>query len=595
LVIAGVGCLFTALVTLVQPFYTVNLWVSDQLFTAESPSPNIVVIGIDDASLQTYGRWSDWPRRLHAQAVKNLSQAGAKVIGFDVIFASSSSDDESLAEAMKEGNNVVLASAGIERIPTTESAIAFDSFLVPSDSLKEAYVNSGHVNVVPDRDGKVRRLPIIAKDAAGQTYPAFSVAVLHTLFSIPLPEQYVLRGNTLDLAGRNIPVDNSFFLRINYSAEIETFDYISYGDVISGNFDPSVVRNKIVLIGMTATAETDTWSIPTHAGKVPGVFIHAVTIDTILRQRFLSDANRGVTALLMLLLVGIAAYALPRFGTWYWTDLAKGAGLMGGLFVVYLVASFFTFDAGHILNILYPLLQIALIYVGSILCILVIEQSDKRFVKDLFGRHVSPQVARELVKLADTGGIDLGGEEREVTVFFADMRNFTQLSEHLTPGAVVQMLNKYFSVIVDSVVRNGGIVNKFGGDNVMAIWNAPQLQSEHALLAVKSAWEAQQRIAGLQGGEPSAPRVQFGIGINTGKALAGNIGSVGRVEYTVIGDAVNLASRICGVTPGGEVWLGPETYHQVADHLEVEALEPQKFKGKAELIAVYRVTGWRQP
>jgi len=138
------------------------------------------------------------------------------------------------------------------------------------------------------------------------------------------------------------------------------------------------------------------------------------------------------------------------------------------------------------------------------------------------------------------------------------------------------------------------MVNKFAGDNIMAVWNAPQLQPGHAVLAVKAAWEAQQAVIEKQSSDASLPRVQFGIGVNSGEAVAGNVGSLGRAEYTVIGDAVNLASRICGVAPGGEVWIGPETYSQVKDHMEVEAVGPQSFKGKSQPVTVYRVVGLRK-
>jgi adenylate cyclase len=157
----------------------------------------------------------------------------------------------------------------------------------------------------------------------------------------------------------------------------------------------------------------------------------------------------------------------------------------------------------------------------------------------------------------------------------------------------VKMLNTYLSVIADAVVKHNGIVNKFAGDSIMAVWNAPQFQPEHALLAVKAAWEAQQKVAELKQSDSQLFPVQFGIGINTGEALAGNVGSAGRTEYTVIGDSVNTASRICSSTKGGEVWIGAETYNQTKDYIETEKLEPKSLKGKAAPVAVYRVTAWR--
>ena len=584
------GGLFTLLAFFVQPLYSINLWFSDQLFTSEPPSPNIVIAGIDDSTFEDYGRWADWPRSLHAQAIDNLSQAGAKVIGFDVIFTDTSPDDDMLAAAMAEADNVVLATVGTQLVSHAGAEIIYDEFLLPTAPLEQAASSVGHANVIPDGDGTVRRIPIIVDSNSGQVYPSLTLATLYRLFSMPLPQEYLLEDGTVDLLARDIPVDRSYRLRINFSADNAYRPYVSYGDVISGQFDPSLIDNKIVLIGMTATGEPDTWAIPTSASKVPGVFIHAAAMDTILTERFLTEAGTTSTLVIMLLLVGITAFALPRFGTRYRRDIAKGLGMIAALFVACLAGGFLAFDRGYIPGLFYPLLLLPVVYVGNALYMVVAEQSDKRFVKELFGRYISPQIANEILSRADTGDLRLGGEEREVSVLFADIRGFTTISEKLSPEGVVNMLNTYLSVVADVVVHHDGIVNKFAGDNIMAVWNAPQSQPEHAVLAVRAAWEAQQKLAELRQREAGAIPVQFGIGINTGVALAGNIGSAGRSEYTVIGDSVNTASRICSSTPGGEIWIGAETYHQATDHIEICELEAQQVKGKSEPIKVYRVT-----
>jgi adenylate cyclase len=575
---------------LVQPFYSISLWFSDQLFTSEPPSPNIVIAGIDDNTFETYGRWADWPRSLHTQAIDNLSQAGAKVIGFDVIFTDVSPDDEMLAGAMTEADNVVLATVGTQLVSHAGAKITYDEFLLPAAPLEQAASNIGHANVVPDGDGTVRRLPLVVESSSGQVYPSLTLAVLYTLFSMPLPQEYLLQNGAVDLLRRDVPVDTSYRLRIDFSADNANRPYVSYGDVIGGDFDPSLVNNKIVLIGMTATGEPDTWAIPTSASKVPGVFIHAAAMDTILTERFLAEPGTTATLMIMLLLVGITAFALPKCGTRYRTDIAKGVGITAGLFVACLAGGFLAFDRGYILDLFYPLLLLPVVYVGNALYMIVAEQSDKRFVKELFGRYISPQIAREIVSRADAGELHLGGEEREVSVLFADIRGFTSMSEQLSPEAIVKMLNTYLSIVADAVVQHDGIVNKFAGDNIMAVWNAPQSQPEHALRAVRAAWEAQQKLAELRQRDARPLPVQFGIGINTGVALAGNIGSSGRSEYTVIGDSVNTASRICSSTPGGELWIGAETYNQTKDYIETDELEAQRLKGKSEPIRVYRVT-----
>jgi len=586
----SIGCLFTLIVVLIKPFTGSNLWATDQLFTSDTPSKNIVIVGVDNSTLQDYGRLSDWPRRLHAQAINNLSAAGARVIGLDILFVDNSADDQTLATAIKNAGNVVLPVAGTESLSKANSMITYESsnFLFPVAPLEQAASITGDVNISPDHDGKVRSTPLVVRDNQGQEYPSFDLAVLSTLFSMPLSQQYSTKDHKLQLLARNIPVDSSYSLRINFGINVNDFNYISYGDVISDKFDHSLVKNKIILVGMTATGETDAWTIPTSDSKIPGVVIHAVSIDTILRERFLTEAGNGTLLLTLLLLVAITALLLPHL------RLKFGIPLVGALFIGYLTAIFLYFDKGYILNILYPLLLLPVILVSSIVCLIIIEQSDKRFVRELFGRYVSPQVAEEILSLADNNKLKLGGETREVTILFADMRNFTKISEQMSPESIVNMLNAHLSIIIDKVLQNGGMVNKFAGDNIMGVWNAPESQPEHARLAVKAAWEAQQIINALPQSDPSLPKVQFGIGINTGKALAGNVGSSGRVEYTVIGDSVNLASRICSGTSGGEVWIGPETYSQAQDYLEVEELGPQTFKGKTEQVIVYQVNSYKE-
>jgi len=210
----------------------------------------------------------------------------------------------------------------------------------------------------------------------------------------------------------------------------------------------------------------------------------------------------------------------------------------------------------------------------------------QRDLQDLFGRYVSPPVAAELAERADRGQLDLGGERREITVMFGDIRGFTPLSASMEPEELVALLNAHFEIIVSRIMENGGIVNKFAGDAVMAFWNAPQEQAEHAKLACRAAIEAQEELGRLAA---SGPPVQWGFGINTGVALAGNVGSGKRQEYTVIGDAVNIAARLCGIAPGGEVWIGEDTLAGLGQEFPTEALPPQQVKGVERPVPVSRL------
>jgi adenylate cyclase len=590
-ILLAIGVIFTILITVVQPFYTFNLWFADQFLETENPSKNIVIAGIDDYSLETYGKWSEWPRELHAAAIENLAAAGATVIGYDIVFADESPDDADFAAALADAGNVVLAAAGSDRLQNQDGFVILNRFLTPAETLNQPAGKTGHVNVIPDHDGKVRRIPVVVKGPDGRIYPSLGLAMLFTLFHQEPPASYEVRNQKIQLFGRGIPLDDAYFMRLNYAVTDNSLTTLSYADIISGNFEASLVKNKMVLVGMMATGDLDTWSIPVAAARVPGVLVHAAEIDTILRTKFLTEAGTGITAGIMLLLTAACAGILPLFGTWRWTDVIKTTGFALGLLAVYVFIAALAAGRGYILNVLYPAMTIIIIYVGDTIYMVIREQNDKKFVRDLFGRYVSPEVSRNIIDLAEDGNLTMGGEEKQVTIFFTDIRNFTTISEKMSPADVVKMLNICLPVMINAVTRNGGLVNKFAGDNLMGVWNAPQSQAGHAYLAVKAGWEAQQEMIETGKRESWLAGVHFGVGINTGPAIAGNVGSSGRSEYTVIGDAVNLASRICSVAPGGEILIGPDTYEQIKDKINAEPQPAQMFKGKSMPIVTYRVTG----
>ncbi len=594
LIALGVGAILVLLVYFVQPFTTINRWATDQLFRKTTPSPEIVIVGIDDKSLQEYGLWPWRDRSIHASAVDNLKAAGAAVIGFDVLFADEGENATVFAEALEEAGNVVLPGVGNSPQSTDQSLAMYKDFILPAPIFAEAAADVAHSNVIPEGGSMVRKIPLVVADQNGEKYPALVLSMYKVYLEqyvqpgLNIKEDYSIHNGEIRIFNLEIPVDGKSQMRINFAGGPGTFKRLSYADIIQGNFNPDDVKGKIVLIGWTATAGgTDYWNTPISREKMWGVEIHANALDTILKGRFLEDTSKLTTALIVLLMVVIMAVVLPRI------KLRWGAVLTVVIFVGYALSWSYAFEKGHILNIFYPLISLPIMYVAVVITRVLAEQADRREISQLFGRYVSPQVASEITNLANADQLKLGGTRREVTVLFADMRGFTAFSEKLSPEEVVATLNKYLSVLIERVLANDGMVNKFAGDNIVAVWNAPQDQPDHALLAVKAAIEGQQAMESLPQ-EEGKPKVQFGIGINTGSVVAGNVGSEGRSEYTIIGAEVNLASRLCSGAPGAQVWIGPNTYERVKDEVEVEALEPQKFKGKAEPIPVYRALKLRE-
>jgi adenylate cyclase len=396
-----------------------------------------------------------------------------------------------------------------------------------------------------------------------------------------------IRDKTLLLAGRSLPIVDDKSMLINYIdnsqdvSGLAEFPLISFVDVIEKNINLNVFEDKIVIVGATARGLGDTFWTP--VGEMPGVEIHAVAMNTILSGNFLKPIHPMVTIISLLglsLLCGILALKLK---------LLRAIPLTLSLIVAYILVAFTLFDSGIILNLFYPPLAIIVTFVGINFYNVTVERTEKNKIAEMFGRYTSSAVATRLLKTIAGGELKLGGELQEVTIAFADVRGFTGISEKIPPGKLVEALNTYLSVIIKVVQEHDGMINKFGGDSVMAVWNVPIPTENHAHLATKAAIDVQKAIAHLQAVEDKLPQMQFGISINTGKAVAGNMGSEERMEYSVIGDTVNTAAHLSGLVPGGKIWIGIKTFEMVNNTIKAKPLMPLSIKGKHEQIHAYEI------
>jgi adenylate cyclase len=581
-----VAVAFSLFVWGVEPFQTWEWGLSDRLFRDQDASPNIVVAGIDEDTLDEYGRLGDWPRSLHADALDHLREAGIKGVAMDILFVEESEEDEELARALSlfpSHQLVILATEPENHLGSDAGVPVFEAVSSLPASLQSADPYLAHVLLPEDSDGVARRVPLAIRDAEGREYPALSLAALYLFFPQELPEQLPLDGGSLDVLGREVPLGESASMRINFVGGADRFSFLSYGEVISGDFDSAVVRNKVVLVGETASGTFDRHNTPVTSAPLPGLYLHANALDTLLRARWLQEVGGVGTLLSMLALGAIAALALPRM------NLRWGLVVTLVLAFAYALSVWTAFDRGWVLALLNPLVLVALVFVVNLAHRVTSEAMARREVRDLFGRYISHEVATELVERADRGDLRLGGELRQITVLFADLRGFTSLSERRSASDVVDYLNRCFGIIIGHVVAHRGMVNKFGGDAIVALWNAPQECPEHALEACRAAVASVEELSRLAEPDPSLAGARFGFGINTGEAVVGNVGSLGRLEYTAIGDSVNLAARICGVAPGGEVWIGPATQELVAERLSTEHLGSFSLKGKEQAVPLFRL------
>ena len=570
------------------------LFQAANLYREKEPEEKIVIVGIDDKSLAQLGHFARWSRSHYARLIDTLAEARARVVVFDILFSEPASGDEELAVSIRNAGNVVLP---IILAPTvTDSTvlrqtIPSQDFIRPLAIFESGAAAVGHANVMPDADGVVRRLAIAMRD--GDAYePSLALAAAARYLRRAEVIESPVQGSVLPFAGRSIPISDNGEMLINYISNprgigaIVNFQTISLVDVLDGEIDLSIFEDKVVLIGSTASGLGDTLWTPMGL-MMHGVEIHASAIHTILSGNFLKPASFLVTIMLILVSALFCGLLTLRL------RVLRATWSVVFLIIAYFLLAFYFFDHGVLLNMLYPPLTVVGTFVGVNLYHVIVERTEKGEITDIFGRYISPPVVNKILATLREGELKLGGEEHEVTVAFADIRGFTSISEKMPPGELVTALNIYLSTVIEKVLEYGGMINKFGGDSVMAVWNAPVECEEHGLSAIKAAVSIQRAIRELQEKERALARMEFGIGINTGKAITGNMGSEDRLEYSVIGDSVNTAFRLASAAPGGKVWIGADTYALVKDFIIAEALEPLAVKGKQEPIQAYEVIGIR--
>ena len=547
----------------------------------------ILIAAIDNESLAQLGRFSSWPRSYHSQLVDILAHNGARIIVFDILFSEPSTDDDVFAASIEQAGNVILPVVSSLETAGTVGTGEFNRssrFIRPLKQFEEGALATGHTNIIPDDDGIVRRLPVLT--LYNDSYePALAITAVTKYLRRPQIIESPVSNKTLTLAGRTIPLDNNNRMLINYQAnQISSYDFptVSYADILSNNFDPSIFQDKIVLIGVTAIGFGDIFWTP--MGQIrSGVELHASAMHTILSANFLKPLAPYLTEISILLLAILCGLVVLSWRV-LWATLSVFC-----LIIFYVLTAFYFFDQGIIIDMLYPPLAIAGVFVGTNLYTITSERHEKGEMTKIFGKYVSPSVAAKIFHAADEGSLELGGEECTVSVLFADIRNFTGLSETIDSQELVNVINQYLSVIIKAVIRYDGMINKFGGDSIMAIWNVPIDCPEHALAATRAAVEAQQAIKELSEISGGLPKIEFGIGVNTGSVVAGNMGSVDRLEYSIIGDSVNVAARLADMADGGKAWIGADTYDLIDEYVTVKPLTPLSLKGKQVQHQAYEI------
>ena len=602
----------------------------------DPPSPKVVIVGIDNASVQTIGTYPV-PRDAYAKALQTLENDGAAVVAFDVglpdkrepatdnVFAKALADSTvpvvlSYGAGSVVSGNGRIAQTGVDQIPLKAFRCAdknASSTVRCQQPDKSVYLGSTDLQL--DADGVVRRIPLFVQPACfpkacdSQLIDTFGFAAYRAFFvGTDVPNGPTLReaGSSASFAlWRNpVQVDDTGSALINFFGGPgyyqRTGQYVSFGDLVSGGVSPDAIKGNIVLVGYYyLTGVNDQQLVTTSAGKngaganataqMPGVELQANVVQMLLGPKFISHEPPLIVFLIIALLGLLMALLVARLSV-LWGLLATVVVLL----VFTLAMSYLSIYSSFVPDLFHPWLTIALAYTGVTAYRFLYEDREKRKVTSIFGQYLKPEIVAQLAKTR--GGVDdilRGGERREITLLFVDVRGFTSMSERMEAEDVVTLVQMYLDHLSGIIFTWDGTIDKYVGDEIVAMWNAPRLQENHALLAVRCAYDLINRAPELQAKllAKGLPPIRWGIGVNTGPAVVGNLGSRSRIQYTALGDTVNTAARFCANAPPYHLLIGQPTYEMCKDYIAVDMVPGVQLKGKsAETFRIYQVTAIRE-
>ena len=620
-----------------------DLFFLDQAFRwrgSQEPAPEIAIVAVSQQDFERGApRWP-WPRSLSARLIDQVSQQrpavvvvdilysersntetvitreqfdqiqpylyqvlsgvpleiqtreGTKVIGpgtpgFDQIVSgadSAGAQDLELAEAIRrsvsQGVPVVLAAQNISRPGVT-------GLLEPYQELAESGGSVGLVGVLPDQDGVLRRYVAYGQNKDGDFHYGLALVAVAEFKGVDLPGAPASGGDVPIGKDLVVKVDDGQFL-VDFRGPPGTHPTLLARDLLRGESDFSDdLSGKIVFIGVTDPSVEDLFPTPfSGSNRMAGVEYHAAAADTLLRGSFI-HTTPGYQVVLMVVVLGLAAVALGRF-------VRPMFGVMGAaaMLAALLGAWIGSFAwAGYSLSVTAPLIAVFSGFAISITDRVGVEQIEKQQARSMLSRYLPPGIVQEMLK--NPLAAQLGGKRADLTVLFSDIRGFTTISEQLAPEEVVALLNQYLTAMTEVIFRHGGTVDKFEGDAILAFFGAPQSHDNDPERAVRTALEMRELLGELENNwiERTQTPLRIGIAINTGPAMVGNIGSERRMDYTVIGDAVNLASRIQDLTKeyGVSILISDSTYTHVKDMCRVRALGTVEVRGRMQPVDLYEV------
>ena len=506
------------------------------------------------------------------------------VIAFDVIYATEKPGDDALETAISDAGNVVL---GTEATLQPGKGSAPPRVVSASGVSKDLGTDFtvGHVQVNADPGDAINRsVPLVVEMPDGQFLPALSLAAVMRYRGVQGP--VIVRPDGVQIGDRFVPTLGAKSMLLNFSERLsDPARVVSAADVIAGTVPKSKIEGKIVLVGAIDPTLGDQRLAPVNKSTgIPGVLLHANAVNTMLTGTYLDPVSNGTTLLWvagLTALIGIAVLLLPLWMS-VLSTLLLGAG--------YAVLAFARFNSGHVMNFVYPLIAVIVAFVGALGLRYFGETRQRRRVTTLFSQYVPEAVAQRLVD-EDRTSTAVEGERLDMTVLFCDLRGFTAMSENLEPAVVRVMLNHYYDRVTDVVLAMEGTLMKYVGDEVFAVWGAPLPSTDHPQRALECAIAIQALTPDLNRElvERGAPEVSFGIGLNSGDAVAAHFGGGRRRQYDVVGDTVNVGARLCSAAGRGEIILSDQVLSRVPSPPPVEPVGAIELKGVSRELKLWRV------
>lgn len=538
----------------------------------EVANEEVKIIAIDEKTLNALGNFGSWNRSVYSDLIHQISDETHKpeIIAFDIIFGSSieSKGDQEFADACKDQNVLVGSSFKFNEVTTD-----IDSYDEPYEALKENTIQ-GFTNSILDTDNKVRS-SLLKVNYNDKNYYNFS----YTLASM------YCKNHHLKLQEPECNDQNIF--NFKYTAHSGDYETISFIDVLNGKVDKKIFANSVVLVGAYSTGMQDAYTVPIEKSKqMFGVEIQANIFEAILLQKTYMTVDKYYSTLYIVGFVFVVALVFE------WLQLFNRLLVLISALLSHLMITRIFFFNGYEIGIITTVLALIVFYVMNILWEYVLDLVDKRRIVNTFKKYVAPDVVEQAINQGQAD-IPLGGTLKDIAVLFVDIRGFTTLSEKLSPREVVDLLNDYFENITNAVFNNQGTLDKFIGDAAMAVFNSPFDLEDYTYKAVKTALDIQkcsEEIARISH-EKTGIKIGFGVGVNCGEAIIGNMGSEHRVEFAAIGDTVNTASRLEGVAKAGQVIISKKVYDRLKGRIDVTWLGNVSLKGKAKEVEIYQVNG----